>query len=75
MATVLKNCPFCNGKARRQSHVYSGNLIEVNSSCITQGIYEKKQWFIVKCNQCGISQPKRKYETREASDEAWNNRI
>lgn len=70
----LKNCPFCNGKARRQSHAYSGDLICVNPDCITQGIYEEKRWYIVKCTECGISQPKRKYETREESDAAWNDR-
>lgn len=70
----LKNCPFCKGKPKRQGHAYSGKLIEIDLSHIPQGIYEQKHWYIVKCTQCGISQPIRKYNTREESDKAWNQR-
>lgn len=70
----LKKCPFCKGKPKRQGHAYSGKLIGINPNCITQGIYEQKHWYIVKCTQCGISQPIRKYNTREESDKAWDMR-
>lgn len=73
MSKALKDCPFCKGRAKRQSHVYSGDLISIDFSLL-RGVYEEKRYYVVKCSQCGISQPKRKYATREESDAAWNNR-
>ena len=67
MSKNLSNCPFCNGKAKRKHGKY--NLL---------GAYgtknEDRHWYAVCCTVCGISQPKKKYDTREASDEAWNTR-
>lgn len=66
--TELKPCPCCGGKAKRKYGKY--NLL---------GAYgtpkEVRQWFAVHCSVCGLSQPKRKYDTRELATEAWNRRI
>ena len=63
----LKPCPFCGGKAKRKYGQY--NLL---------GAYgtpdEDRQWFAVYYYECGVSQPKREYDTRELADEAWNRR-
>ena len=74
----LKPCPFCKGKAVRQCHDYTGRLLgmEPNPSMPLQPkpIWEKLRWHIVKCADCGVAQPKRKYNSRQESDDAWNNR-
>lgn len=64
----LKPCPFCEGKAKRKSARY--NLRGAYGTKETE-----KHWYGVYCTKCKISQPIRVYETREASDEAWNNRV
>ncbi len=63
--TNLRPCPFCGGKPKRKSAKYH-----------TLGIYGgiEKQWYNVCCSNCGISQPFRKYFSREDADEAWNRR-
>ncbi len=68
----LRNCPFCQGKAKRIGRVYSGKLL----TDPTTGAYSHEQlrWYAVKCSACGVSQPKRRYDTREESDAAWNAR-
>ena len=63
----LKNCPCCGSKARRKTAKYN-----------TLGAYgtkdTEKQWYGIYCPECGISQPARKYFSKEESDNAWNNR-
>ena len=73
---ILKPCPFCSSEPKRQGHQYQGKLIRVDDLG-RLGLYphyEQLHWYIVKCPQCGISQPKNKYTTREESDAAWNER-
>lgn len=75
--TGLSACPFCGGKPRRQSAWYSGKRVglEYGSNGLVIGAeYESLKWYAVKCTECGVSQPKRKYHTREEADEAWNKR-
>lgn len=73
---ALKPCPFCGGQAKRQGHQYQGKLLgctEITPLHVYPH-YEQLHWYIVKCSKCGVSQPRKKYTTREESDEAWNNR-
>lgn len=69
----LKPCPFCDGKAKRQSHKYSGQFLGIDDAT-HRAIYEELTWHIVKCQACGVAQPIRKYLSREESDAAWNAR-
>lgn len=69
----LKPCPFCKGKPRRKGHVYSGKFLGM-SPRNNLPMYEELHWYIVECTKCGIAQPKRKYNSREESDTAWNTR-
>lgn len=72
---ILKPCPFCAAEAKRQGHQYQGKLLNVEKiGYRTIPRYEQLHWYIVKCSECGVSQPRKKYTTREESDEAWNNR-
>lgn len=64
---ALMPCPFCGGKAKRKCGKY--NLLGAYG---TQN--EDREWFGVYCSECGVAQPKKKYNTRELSNEAWNNR-
>ena len=63
----LKPCPFCGWKARLKHGSY--NLF---------GAYgtpnEDRKWYGVFCYECGVSQPKRTYDTKEKAIEAWNKR-
>ena len=63
----LKPCPFCWGKARYTFGKY--NLLGSYGTA-----EEERRWYGVRCSKCGVSQPKRKYDTRELSTEAWNRR-
>lgn len=76
----LENCPFCGGKPRRASAAYSGKLLRVEPVSPARpglgvhGVYESLRWYAVKCTECGVAQPKRKYMTHQESDDAWNTR-
>ncbi len=61
----LKPCPFCGGKARCTFGKY--NLLGAYGTAD-----EERRWYGVRCSKCGVSQPKKKYDTRELSTEAWN---
>jgi Lar family restriction alleviation protein len=63
----LKPCPFCGGKARRKYGNY--NLLGAYGTRA-----EDRQWHGVYCFNCGVSQPKKKYSTKEEAIEAWNRR-
>lgn len=60
----LKQCPFCGGSPRRITHWFND---EKDGS--------HRIYYVVKCTQCSISQPKRKYFSRNESDTAWNSRL
>ena len=64
----LTACPFCKGQPRRIHGTYTGELIDPEPPAM----WECLPWYGVKCTNCGVSQPRRKYNTREESDAAWN---
>jgi hypothetical protein len=63
----LKNCPCCGGKAKIKSAKY--NTLGAYGSKETE-----KQWWGIYCTECGLTQPSRKYHSKEESITAWNNR-
>ena len=67
MMAELKPCPFCGWKARLKHGSY--NLLGAYGTTD-----EDRQWYGVFCYECGVSQPKRQYDTKEKAIEAWNRR-
>ena len=63
----LKPCPFCGNKASTKHGHY--NLFGAYGS-----VDDDRQWFGIYCFECGVSQPKRKYDTKGKAIEAWNRR-
>ena len=71
----LEPCPFCKGSPKRQAHKFTPDgAVPVRTPDGMNYTYDQKTWYIVKCAECGVSQPKRTYLTREESDAAWNRR-
>ena len=69
----LPNCPFCNGSAKRVASKFTpDDVVPVKTN---EGYkFPTFTWYGVKCEACGIAQPKRKYLTRKDSDAAWGQR-
>ena len=63
----LKPCPFCGHKASMKHGCY--NLFGAYGT-----VDDDRKWFGVYCFECGVSQPKRKYDAKEKAIEAWNRR-
>ena len=63
----LKLCPFCGHKASMKHGYY--NLFGAYGTAD-----DDRKWFGVYCFECGVSQPKKKYDTKEKAIEAWNRR-
>ena len=63
----LKSCPFCGGEARMKYGKY--NLLGAYGTEETE-----RSWAGVWCIKCGVSQPIRKYVTKEIAIEMWNMR-
>ena len=71
----LPNCPFCNGPAKRVTARFTpAGTPPVLTEDGRNYVYPMVTWYGVKCKNCGVAQPKRKYMTREESDKAWTKR-
>ena len=63
----LKPCPCCGGKARMKHGKY--NLLGAYGTAELD-----RKWFGVYCTACEMSQPRRRYDSKEEAIEAWNKR-
>lgn len=70
----LPACPFCNGKPKRIASKFTPDDATPKQKPDGTYEYKTKTWYGVKCESCGIAQPRRTYLTREESDNAWSKR-
>lgn len=66
--SVIKPCPCCGGKARLKQ-------VKYNTLGSYGGAELDKHWYGIYCTQCGLSQPRRQYPSKEDAYEAWNKRV
>lgn len=67
MSKKLNKCPFCSSPPAIKHGTYKplGSFGPEGS---------ERTWFAVYCRNCGVSQPARKYHSREEAEGNWNRR-